>query len=108
MIKRPGRNGRDNAPQCAMRGECYWCGRRGHFARDPQCPAREKTFSKYSQRGQFANLSKTKFTEVSSRSRVRYTCRLKIVRRKKMSMSLQSLMMFKEEGRSQYTVGVSQ
>ena len=53
-------------------GECYRCGRRGHFARDPLCPARRKECSKCSQVGHFANVCKTKVKEIPSRSCVQY------------------------------------
>ena len=43
-------------------GECYRCGRRGHFARDPVGTARGKECSKCSQVGHFANVCKPKLT----------------------------------------------
>ena len=35
-------------------GKCYACGRRGHFAGNPNCPARGKRCSKCTKRGHFA------------------------------------------------------
>ena len=35
-------------------GKCYACGRRGHFAGNPNCPARGKKCSKCTKRGHFA------------------------------------------------------
>ena len=67
--RRTRRNSRDTT---LSGGECYRCGRRGHFARDPLCPAREKECSKCSQVGHFANVCKTKVKEIPSRSRVQY------------------------------------
>ena len=67
--RRTRRNSRDTT---LSGGECYRCGRRGHFARDPLCPARGKECSKCSQVGHFANVCKTKVKEIPSRSRVQY------------------------------------
>ncbi|XP_044182144.1 uncharacterized protein K02A2.6-like [Acropora millepora] len=67
--RRTRRNSRDTT---LSGGECYRCGRRGYFARDPLCPARGKECSKCSQVGHFANVCKTKVKEIPSRSRVQY------------------------------------
>ena len=67
--RRTRRNGRDTT---LSGGECYRCGRRGHFSRDPLCPARGKECLKCSQVGHFTNVCKTKVKEIPSRSRVQY------------------------------------
>ena len=67
--RRTRRNSRDTT---LSGGECYRCGRRGYFARDPLCPARGKECSKCSQVGHFANVCKTKVKEIPIRSRVQY------------------------------------
>ncbi|XP_028412944.1 serine/arginine-rich splicing factor RS2Z32-like [Dendronephthya gigantea] len=41
-------------------GECFRCGKPGHFARDPKCPAKGKECSKCHQKGHFAVVCKTK------------------------------------------------
>ena len=41
-------------------GECFRCGKPGHFARDPRCPARGKECAKRHQKGHFAVVCKTK------------------------------------------------
>ena len=58
---------RNSVDKVQSGGECYRCGRRKHFARDPLCPARGKVCSKCS-----LNFCKTKVTEVPRRSRVWY------------------------------------
>ena len=40
--------------------ECSRCGRQGHFARDPKCPAKDKECSKCHKKGHFAAVCKTK------------------------------------------------
>ena len=67
--RRTRRNGRDTT---LSGGECYRCGRRGHFSRNPLCPARGKECLKCSQVGHFTNVCKTKVKEIPSRSRVQY------------------------------------
>jgi hypothetical protein len=41
-------------------GECFRCGKPGHFARDARCPAKGKECSKSHQKGHFAVVCKTK------------------------------------------------
>ena len=50
---------RQSQPKNKTEGECYICGRHGHFAKDPQCPARGKTCHKCHLTGHFATVCKT-------------------------------------------------
>ena len=47
-------------------GVCYRCGRQGHFAKDVNCPARNKICNKCKQTGHFANCCKTKSQQNTS------------------------------------------
>ncbi|KAK3733402.1 hypothetical protein QZH41_002706 [Actinostola sp. cb2023] len=40
--------------------ECYGCGRKGHYSRDPQCPAKGKTCNHCGKPGHFANKCREK------------------------------------------------
>ena len=44
---------------CDDRPRCYACGRHGHFACSPQCPARGRTCTKCGKTGHFAPVSRT-------------------------------------------------
>ena len=60
----------DAASSDRKTGTCYACGKSGHFARSPKCPARGKTCSKCGKTGHFAVVCKTKSTSSSSSNRV--------------------------------------
>ena len=54
------RNDRGRKPDKAKGKGCYRCGRDGHLAKDPSCPARDATCNKCKMIGHFAAVCRTK------------------------------------------------
>uniref|UniRef100_A0A1B0DFM4 RNA-directed DNA polymerase n=1 Tax=Phlebotomus papatasi TaxID=29031 RepID=A0A1B0DFM4_PHLPP len=51
---------KENGGKFQAKGECYRCGRTGHYGKDPKCPARDKICSKCSLKGHLAAKCRTK------------------------------------------------
>ena len=51
------------AKKTGKRSECYRCGGKGHFGRDPTCPARGKKRHKCQKSDYFASMCTTKSSE---------------------------------------------
>jgi len=65
------RNGRNVNTPGNTRSVCYCCGRPGHRAKDPSCPANGKNCNNCSKVGHFASVCKSE-SQKASRSGVRY------------------------------------